>query len=141
MKGTPCSRGYDALLKVLWKARYLRYRVNPAKRVRAWVNRVGRIDRPLAAALPACQSAAGPDRDADRAMQAGQATLGRAEDTRAAGPAFIRMSTPPRPDAGVPKRPRPVPDAHASLLKLPPPQNCFLSRDPGAGFAPSCLGE
>ena len=38
MKGTPCSRGYDALLKVLWKARYLRCRVNPAKRVRAWVD-------------------------------------------------------------------------------------------------------
>src|SRR5882724_8308822 len=27
-----------------------------------------------------------------------------------------------RPDAGVPQRPRPAPDAHASLLKLPPPQ-------------------
>lgn len=46
-----------------------------------------------------------------------------------------------RPDAGVPQRPRPAPDAHASLLKLPPPQNYFLCRDPGAGFAPSCLGE
>jgi Protein of unknown function (DUF2892) len=52
-----------------------------------------------------------------------------------------RMSTPRRPDAGVPQRPRPAPDAHASLLKLPPPSNYFLCRDPGAGFAPSCLGE
>ena len=50
----------------------------------------GRIDRSLAAALPACQSAAGPDRDADRAMQAGQAKLGRAEDTRAGGPVTLR---------------------------------------------------
>jgi hypothetical protein len=46
-----------------------------------------------------------------------------------------------RPDAGVPQRPRPASDAHASLLKLPPPSNYFLCRDPGAGFAPSCLGE
>src|SRR5215472_2151005 len=112
MKGTPCSRGYDALLKVLWKARYLRYRVNPAKRVRAWVNRVGRIDRPLAAALPACQSAAGPDRDADRAMQAGQATLGRGEDTRAAGSALSGCPHPGDPmpaflsGAGPRRRPR-----------------------------------
>src|ERR1700758_1028384 len=52
-----------------------------------------------------------------------------------------RMSTPRRPDAGVPQRPRPAPDAPASLLKLPPPQNYFLCRDPGAGFAPSCLDE
>src|SRR6266480_1586468 len=52
-----------------------------------------------------------------------------------------RMSTPRRPDAGVLQRPRPAPDAHASLLKLPPPSNYFLCRDPGAGFAPSCLGE
>src|SRR5258707_15684527 len=37
--------------------------------------------------------------------------------------------------------PRPAPDAHASLLKLPPKRNYFLCRDPGAGFAPSCLGE
>src|SRR5215468_5906341 len=58
-----------------------------------WVNRVGRIDRPLAATLPACQSAAGPYRDADRAMQAGQATLGRAEDTPAAGPALSGVRT------------------------------------------------
>src|SRR5271169_919441 len=36
-----------------------------------------------------------------------------------------RMSTPRRPDAGVPQRPRPAPDAHASLLKLPPPQIIF----------------
>src|SRR5882757_8222702 len=50
-----------------------------------------------------------------------------------------RMSTPRRPDAGVPQRP--APDARASLLKLPPPQNYFLCRDPGAGFAPSSLGE
>ncbi|MDB6148177.1 MAG: hypothetical protein JWO45_1841 [Spartobacteria bacterium] len=35
--------------------------------------------------------------------------------------------------------PRPAPGAHASLLKLPPPSNYFLCRDPGAGFAPSCL--
>src|SRR5215813_8034051 len=56
-------------------------------------------------------------------------------------PGFIRMSTPRRPDASVPQRPRPAPDAHTSLLKLPPPQNYFLCRDPGAGFAPSCLGE
>ena len=54
-------------------------------------------------------------------------------------PGFIRMSTPRRPDSGVPQRPRPAPDAHASLLKLPPPSNYFLCRDPGAGFAPSCL--
>lgn len=32
--------------------------------------------------------------------------------------------------------PRPTP----SLLKLPP-RNYFLGRDPGAGFAPSCLDE
>ena len=31
-------------------------------------------------------------------------------------------------------RPRPAPDAHASLLKLPP-LDYFLCRDPGAGFA------
>ena len=54
---------------------------------------------------------------------------------------YIRMSTPRRPDAGVPQRPRPAPDAHASLLKLPPPQIYFLCRDPAAGFAPSCQGE
>ncbi len=34
----------------------------------------------------------------------------------------------------------PAPDAHAGPLKLPP-SNYFLGRDPGAGFAPSCLGE
>jgi hypothetical protein len=33
-----------------------------------------------------------------------------------------------RPDAGVPQRPRPAPDAHASLLKLPPPQFFFVPR-------------
>jgi hypothetical protein len=33
-----------------------------------------------------------------------------------------------RPDAGVPQRPRPAPDAHASLLKLPPPQIFFVPR-------------
>ena len=33
----------------------------------------------------------------------------------------------------------PAPDAPASLLK--PPSNYFLGRDPGAGFAPSCLDE
>ena len=32
---------------------------------------VCRLDRPFAAALPACQSAAGPDRDTDRALQTG----------------------------------------------------------------------
>jgi hypothetical protein len=45
-----------------------------------------------------------------------------------------------RHSAGVPQRPRLAPDAHASPLKLPPLQN-FFCRDPGAGFAPSCLGE
>src|SRR6202030_1469576 len=35
-----------------------------------------------------------------------------------------------RPDAGVPQRPRPPPDAHAhaSLLRLPPPQIFFVPR-------------
>src|SRR5262245_4484332 len=51
------------------------------------------------------------------------------------------MSTPRRPNAGVPQRPRPGPDAHASLLKLPPPQLIFCAATPGAGFAPSGLGE
>ena len=50
--------------------------------------RPGRADRSLAPALSACQPAALPDRDADRALQAGQAQLGRAEDQGAAGPAL-----------------------------------------------------
>src|SRR4051812_39933782 len=69
--------------------------------------------RLLAATLPACQSAAGPDRDADRAMQAGQATLGRAEDTRAAGPALSGCPHPgdPMPAflSGPDPRPTPTP--------------------------------
>src|SRR5262249_33325824 len=95
-------------------------------------------DRPLAATLPACHSAAGPDRDADRAMQAGQTTWG-APKIRERLARLYPVSAPGRPDAGVPQRPRPAPDAPASLLKLPPPQIIFLCRDPGAGFAPSCL--
>ena len=42
--------------------------------------RPGGADRPLAPALPPRQPAARPDRDADRAPQAGQAELGRAKD-------------------------------------------------------------
>jgi len=49
---------------------------------------------------------------------------------------FIRMSTPRRPDAGVPQRPRPAPDAHASLLKLPPPQIIFCAATPAPGLRP-----
>src|SRR5262249_25827201 len=74
---------------------------------------VGRIARPCGAPLPACQSAAGPDRDADRAVQAGQATLGRAEDTRAAGPALSGCPHPgdPMPAflSGPGPRPTPTP--------------------------------
>jgi hypothetical protein len=47
-----------------------------------------------------------------------------------------RMSTPRRPDAGVPQRPRPAPDAHASLLKLPPPQIIFWAATPAPGLRP-----
>ena len=45
-------------------------------------------------------------------------------------------STPRRPDAGVPQRPRPAPDAHASLLKLPPPQIIFCAATPAPGLRP-----
>src|SRR5919198_3707878 len=48
----------------------------------------------------------------------------------------IRMSTPRRPDAGVPQQPRPAPDAHASLLKLPPPQIIFCAATPAPGLRP-----
>jgi len=41
-----------------------------------------------------------------------------------------------RPDAGVPQRPRPAPDAHASLLKLPPPQIIFCAATPAPGLRP-----
>src|SRR5262249_3999094 len=55
----------------------------------------------------------GPDRDADRAMQAGQATLGRAEETRAAGPALSGCPHPgdPMPAflSGPGRRPTPTP--------------------------------
>ena len=44
--------------------------------------------------------------------------------------------TPRRPDAGVPQRPRPAPDAHASLLKLPPPQIIFCAATPAPGLRP-----
>src|SRR6267143_1688905 len=47
-----------------------------------------------------------------------------------------RMSTARRPDAGVPQRPRPAPDAHASLLKLPPPQIFFCAATPAPGLRP-----
>src|SRR5258707_12342876 len=47
-----------------------------------------------------------------------------------------RMSTARRPDAGVPQRPRPAPDAHASLLKLPPPQIIFCAATPAPGLRP-----
>ena len=47
-----------------------------------------------------------------------------------------RMSTPRRPDAGVPQQPRPAPDAHASLLKLPPPQIIFCAATPAPGLRP-----
>src|SRR4029077_17202740 len=43
-------------------------------------NRSGRAYRPLAPALPPREPAALPDRDADRALEAGQAELGGAED-------------------------------------------------------------
>jgi hypothetical protein len=39
-------------------------------------------------------------------------------------------------DAGVPQRPRPAPDAHASLLKLPPPQIIFCAATPAPGLRP-----
>jgi hypothetical protein len=45
-----------------------------------------------------------------------------------------RMSTPRRPDAGVPQRP--APDAHHSLLKLPPPQIIFCAANPAPGLRP-----
>ena len=47
-----------------------------------------------------------------------------------------RMSTPRRRDAGVPQRPRPARDAHASLLKLPPPQIIFCAATPAPGLRP-----
>src|SRR5262245_45127070 len=37
---------------------------------------------------------------------------------------------------GVPQRPRPAPDAHASLLKLPPPQIIFWAATPAPGLRP-----
>jgi hypothetical protein len=42
----------------------------------------------------------------------------------------------PATDAGVPQRPRPAPDAHASLLKLPPPQIIFCAATPAPGLRP-----
>ena len=51
-------------------------------------NRSGRPYRPLAPALPPREPAALPDRDADRALEAGQAELGGAEDQGKAGPAL-----------------------------------------------------
>ncbi len=50
--------------------------------------RGGGADRPLAPTLPARQPAALPDRDADRQAEAGEASLGRAEDQGAAGAAL-----------------------------------------------------
>jgi nucleoid-associated protein YgaU len=50
--------------------------------------RSGRAYRPLAPALPPREPAALPDRDADRALEAGQAELGGAEDQGKAGPAL-----------------------------------------------------
>ena len=99
----------------------------------------GRIDRALVATLPACQSAAGPNRNADRAMQAGQATLGRAKATRAAGPALsgcLHLCDPMPSSAAQARARRPRQPAEAAA-----PSNYFLCRGPGAGFAPSCQGD
>src|SRR6476660_4459399 len=52
-----------------------------------------------------------------------------------------RMSTLRRPAAGVPQRPRPAPRRPRQPAEAATPSNYFLCRDPGAGFAPSCLGE
>src|SRR3984893_9570755 len=109
---------------------------------------------PIAAAYDRTPLSKGVDR-LDEPRPTGFRFLGELKSSRGSvalcGPTWVgrthagvrchRMSTPRRPDAGVPQRPRPAPDAHASLLKLPPPSNYFLCGDPGAGFAPSCLGE
>ena len=46
------------------------------------------------------------------------------------------MAAARRPDAGVPLQPRPAPDAHASLLKLPPRQIIFCAATPAPGLRP-----
>ena len=50
--------------------------------------------------------------------------------------AITECPHPGDPDAGVPQRPRPAPDAHASLLKLPPPQIIFCAATPAPGLRP-----
>src|SRR5258707_15112223 len=52
-----------------------------------------------------------------------------------------RMSTPRRPDAGVPQRPKARTRRPRQPAEAATPSNYFLCRDPGAGFAPSCMGE
>ena len=52
-----------------------------------------------------------------------------------------RMSTPRRPDAGVPQRPKARARRPRQPAEAATPSNYFLGRDPGAGFAPSCLDE
>ena len=56
--------------------------------------RARRADRSQPPALPACQPAAVPDREADRAAQAGAPKLGRAEDPREAAAAAQRHPDP-----------------------------------------------
>src|SRR6202165_5783160 len=51
------------------------------------------------------------------------------------------MSTPQRPDAGVPRPPKARPRRPRQPAEAATPSNYFLCRDPGAGFAPSCLSE
>jgi hypothetical protein len=49
---------------------------------------------------------------------------------------LARLLSVSTPDAGVPQRPRPTPDAHASLLKLPPPQIIFSAATPASSLRP-----
>jgi hypothetical protein len=74
--------------------------------------------------------------EAVNAKLAANSHIGARRRCASGWPGFIRMSTPRRPDAGVPQRPRPAPDAHASLLKLPPPQIIFCAATPAPGLRP-----
>src|SRR6516225_1976573 len=76
------------LLRLIIMASHTRFLTVPALQ-RNWL---GRAHRPVAAALPPCQSAARPDRDADRSLEAGQAELGSPEDPGKIGPALSRRA-------------------------------------------------
>jgi hypothetical protein len=78
--------------------------------------------------------------NADRAVQAGQATLGGPKIRERLARLYPDVHTPAtrcrRSSAAKAGARRPRQPAEAAI-----PSNYFLCRDPGAGFAPSCLGE